>query len=586
MKSCSLHYALPLTKPLISNIRTCGFDYAEIRDVGRAARPGLTCVNVQDLYAPDAGRQKYIHSIDDSFTGDSGFPFPRAPHKYSCATCPMANRRQDRERDSGFGGEVPPRERIDQPEDIEEVVEDQEEDQAQAQDDDHVDQINPNINPAELVADEPEQLVLVQLPVQVPLVFQGGSPPGSPPRGNTPPPPPAPVAAPDPAMAHAAAGSQMALIPTYDGEPGSDVDLWMATLIRMSISFAWIPVGNLNDAQDAHLASVAKNKLVGKAAFWLDTERRGGTETVIWSDIQAALGPPVIPFQQGLKAQLLAIFKVDVSQLEATEAVMDLVMKSSETINQFYTRVKWSMEVKNHTVTLVDKALAPYIAERDRDLFTFFLAGLPAKYRDYAMTGDAPPTEPDVLRRRCAQLEAMQTRTKRINALATNAAGLSPDSPAPEPPETEIEKLTKEIAAMKSEMKCFNCLEKGHFSSACTKPKVTPKSSDRGGKGKRGNYRGRYRGRGNGGYRGNGNGGGGQGRGGWVPNYGQTRGGYNPWHQGGRGGGGGYAPRGGGGAFAVEHEHPGYGPSYGYSGPGATGYSFEEEFRGHHNQGN
>jgi hypothetical protein len=55
---------------------------------------------------------------------------------------------------------------------------------------------------------------------------------------------------------------------------------------------------------------------------------------------------------------------------------MDLVMKSNETINVFYVWVKWAMEVKNHSINMADKALAPYIADRDRDLFTFFLAGV------------------------------------------------------------------------------------------------------------------------------------------------------------------------------------------------------------------
>jgi hypothetical protein len=100
---------------------------------------------------------------------------------------------------------------------------------------------------------------------------------------------------------------------------------------------------------------------------------------------------------------------------------MDLVMKSNETINVFYIRVKWAMEVKNHSITMEDKALAPYIVDRDRDLFTFFLAGLPSKYREFAMSGENPPTDPTTLRKRCAQLEAMQSRTKRIAALSAEA---------------------------------------------------------------------------------------------------------------------------------------------------------------------
>jgi hypothetical protein len=208
---------------------------------------------------------------------------------------------------------------------------------------------------------------------------------------------------------------------------------------------------------------VAKNKLIGKAAFWLDTERRGGSKTDLWKTIHAnPNADPVIPLTRiGLKDGLIAMFKVDISQLEATEAVMDLVMKSNETINVFYVRVKWAMEVKNHSISIKDKALAPYIADRDQDLFTFFSAGLPSKYWEFAMSGENPPTDPTTLRKRCAQLEAMQSRTNHIAALS---AEVNEEKVVEESP---IELLTKEIAALKAEIKCFNCQKKGHFASAC-----------------------------------------------------------------------------------------------------------------------
>jgi hypothetical protein len=170
------------------------------------------------------------------------------------------------------------------------------------------------------------------------------------------------------------------------------------------------------------------------------------------------------------------MFKVDISQLEATEAVMDLVMKSNETINVFYVSVKWAMEVKNHSISMADKALAPYIADRDRDLFTFFLAGVPSKYREFAMSGENPPNNPTTLRKRCAQLEAMQSRTKRIAALATETNEEKEE-------ESPIELLMKEIAALKAEMKCSNCQKKGHFASSCPAPKK-PKAGLGKGKGK------------------------------------------------------------------------------------------------------
>jgi hypothetical protein len=199
-------------------------------------------------------------------------------------------------------------------------------------------------------------------------------------------------------MAAQANGNQIALLPTFDREAGSDVDIWIAVFLRMARQF------NLIDAvitpkQDTRLASVAKNKLIGKAAFWLDTERRGVAETDIWDTIHPNLAavPPPPHARIGLKDGLIAMFKVDISQLEATEAVMDLVMKSNETINVLYVRVKWAMEVKNHSISMADKALAPYIADRDRDLFTFFLVGVPSKYREFAMSGENPPTDLTIL---------------------------------------------------------------------------------------------------------------------------------------------------------------------------------------------
>jgi hypothetical protein len=161
--------------------------------------------------------------------------------------------------------------------------------------------------------------------------------------------------------------------------------MWIAVFLRMARQFNWIDAVITAD-QDTRLASVAKNKLIGKTAFWLDTERRGGAETDIWDTIHQNLAA-VLPRPHtriGLKDGLIAMFKVDISQLEATEAIIDPVMKSSKTINVFYVRVKWAMEVKNHSISMADKALAPYIADRDRD-------HLSSSWREYPpSTGNLP----------------------------------------------------------------------------------------------------------------------------------------------------------------------------------------------------
>jgi hypothetical protein len=101
--------------------------------------------------------------------------------------------------------------------------------------------------------------------------------------------------------------SQIALLPAFDGEPGSAVDMWIAVFLRMARQFTWIGGNAPNAEQDAQLASVAKNKLIGKAAFWLDTERRGGAETDLWETIGANLAavPPIPVRRVGLREGLI-----------------------------------------------------------------------------------------------------------------------------------------------------------------------------------------------------------------------------------------------------------------------------------------
>jgi hypothetical protein len=134
--------------------------------------------------------------------------------------------------------------------------------------------------------------------------------------------------------------------------------MWITVFLRMARQFHWIEA-IITAEQDTRQASVAKNKFIGKAAFWLDMERRGGAETDIWDTIHPNLAAVPPHARIGLKDGLIAMFKVDISQKEATEAVMDLVMKSNETISVFYVLVKWAMEVKNHSISMADKGPGP-----------------------------------------------------------------------------------------------------------------------------------------------------------------------------------------------------------------------------------
>jgi hypothetical protein len=155
-------------------------------------------------------------------------------------------------------------------------------------------------------------------PIHQPLPLLPPQPPPPPRQPSPSPPQPQPQPQP-PIMAVQANGNQIALLPTFDGEAGADVDMWIAVFLRMAQQFNWIDAV-ITVAQDARLASAAKNKLIGIAAFWLDMERRGGSKTDLLETIHAnPNADPVIPLNRiGLKDGLIAMFKVDISQLEAT----------------------------------------------------------------------------------------------------------------------------------------------------------------------------------------------------------------------------------------------------------------------------
>jgi hypothetical protein len=151
-------------------------------------------------------------------------------------------------------------------------------------------------------------------------------------------------------------GSQIALVPTYNVDIHKDVEMWIATVDRCTIQFDW--------KSNRQIASVVKNKLVGKAAFLPETERRKNLQYIYWNDqgIDATLVPPVIVAEMGLKTKMIQRFKTRINQLEA---VMHLTIRATESIHKFYDRVRWATEIKNHTATEACRKEAGYILGRD-----------------------------------------------------------------------------------------------------------------------------------------------------------------------------------------------------------------------------
>ena len=75
-------------------------------------------------------------------------------------------------------------------------------------------------------------------------------------------------------------GSQLASVRNYTGADQDDVELWIAHVNRVKRGFGWT---------DVKAGQVAKNKLVEKAAKWLEAMISQGGEVAGWDNLSKNL---------------------------------------------------------------------------------------------------------------------------------------------------------------------------------------------------------------------------------------------------------------------------------------------------------
>ena len=329
----------------------------------------------------------------------------------------------------------------------------------------------------------------------------GGDAPGG---GANPP----PAAAVVPAVLPAAEqprrinANQLVLLKEFKGEEGEDVEVLLAQVDRGIQAFAWT---------EEQTASMVQTKLVDKAARWLRSALKTANprrdDLSVWSNNGAV---------RGLRDNIIRRFKEGINERGAVEAVVDLNQKVGESVDEFHDRVVIAMDHKNYNV--VDKDTDEYRQRLEADIFIFFGAGLKTEIRIQAMGGMNQPRTVEALLRAARNAELERKRQKVPKSILTLSEGSASERQACEAEEktdgetltlssvaAQIDALKRQVAGRgKSQGKCFNCYQFGHYAAQCTAP---PKQAGPG----RGRGRGRGMLRGRGG-RGN------FGRGGFVNN--------------------------------------------------------------------
>ena len=303
----------------------------------------------------------------------------------------------------------------------------------------------------------------------------------------------------DMATPHDVKGSEALTLQTFDGTEGVAVHAWCRAVDRAIVQFGWA---------EEPAAAAAKQRLVGRAAFWLQQEEEKKTNLKKWDRLRKALTKRFHPV---------------VTDLMATNAMRDLRQKSGESGGEFNDRV-WSaihlMNMRVETDGYQQCCLDVHKAGNSRYVRHLFGTGIHQTTRDKIYQSHNPPTKLDELLTAVRTVESetraqghivaeeatvpKRTQEKSLRIVTSAAAQVNSGADDEETNSTEASDLDVFVEAMRkfnSKGKCFTCNKEGHWANKC--PNKGQGGNSRGRKGNRWNG---GRGRGRGSY---------QGQGGW-----------------------------------------------------------------------
>ena len=277
-------------------------------------------------------------------------------------------------------------------------------------------------------------------------------------------------------------GSQIATVPTFDGDEGHKSELWCMGLTDAMTQFAWT---------ELEAVKTAERKLTGPAQSWYYRMRCIKNQPyATWTG------------DEGLRAAMLKRFYPGRLARTVAADLTNLKQRSTETVSQFQDRCFIVCDRK-FSATPEEKALPTYEARVNKEVYFYMVAGIKKEIRLYINAGATRHTNLEEFFEAATTAEqaleeekglapsAICSAEPRATSDADNAIQISPVEQQLKEALSKIEALEvkvrqgaagnprKKTPSAKRPPKCSFCNKAGHAETECWSkhPNLRPQSS-------------------------------------------------------------------------------------------------------------